>query len=308
MQRRQISRYSPFKLKFQRLKSVNWSPRVIGSYSSGLTAEEKLDLFLVLELLHPFPDGNGRTLIAVLMNHLLLYNGFLPAMLWDPNLDLELSAAEFADEIERGIQQTEILMADPDATVYEYSIQEARPEDIQAFEVLAKDLIIRLAPYTCPPGAVSMSSEPAHDHIFIYLTPRRLADITKGHWLNANHQTLEALRFQSVSVDADGPPNRLLFCRDVDSLLKIRPNPAEALIHLAQAGVDGIVVNDIALARCAPMPALVVNDVDDALYAAARATRRAVNCKTIAVVGTVGKTTAQTLLYDLLTPQATVHA
>ena len=44
-----------------------------------------------LEMLHPFPDGNGRTFVSILMNHLLLYNGFLAAILADPNIDIELS-------------------------------------------------------------------------------------------------------------------------------------------------------------------------------------------------------------------------
>ena len=38
-----------------------------------------------LNHLHPFIDGNIRTFGVLLLNYLLMSNGFLPAMMWDPN-------------------------------------------------------------------------------------------------------------------------------------------------------------------------------------------------------------------------------
>jgi len=116
---------------------------------NAVTEQDKLLLIsrLVrdLELLHPFPDGNGRTFIAALMNHLLLFHGFLPAILNDPNIDAEYSVAEFAEEMKRGMANTRILLDDPKATLFNYSITEASDAEVADFLELSKEFAEKLA-------------------------------------------------------------------------------------------------------------------------------------------------------------------
>jgi len=94
-----------------------------------------------LELLHAFPDGNGRTYVPALMNHLLLYFGFFPAILLNTKLHAEQSTLEWVTEIERGIENTQALLANPSLNLYGYSIDEARKKDNDRFLELAKEFI-----------------------------------------------------------------------------------------------------------------------------------------------------------------------
>jgi len=260
-----------------------------------------------LEMLHPFPDGNGRTLISLLTNHLLLYNDFLPTILWDPNWDLELSVAQFADEIERGMAVTEELLTDPHRKVFDYAITEARHAENQAFQNMSWGLITRLAPHVQPPGLRNLLHQEPHADVFLYLTPQRLADVTNGNWLNVAPEDLTELRYLKVEIDPTQPDGDLLFCRDITEL-SMSGDPVTAMRRLAESGVRTIVLNDVALARQAPMPALFVPDVDDALHAVARAARIGVGCKSVAVVGVLGKSTAKAWLEKILRAQAQVHA
>ncbi len=260
-----------------------------------------------LELLHPFPDGNGRTLISLLINHLLLFKDFLPMILWDPNLDLELSVAQFADEIEKGMAVTGELLNDPHRKIFDYAITEASDDEIQEFEAMSWGLITRLAPHVQPPGLTHLPHREVRDEVFLYLTPQRLADATKGTWLNVSSADLTGLRYLQAGIDAHQSGKDLLFCRDTTTLVQGN-DPSTGLRNLAENGVRTIVINDVTLARQSPMPALYVPDVNDALHAAARATRTGVGCKSVAVVGMVGKSTAKAWLETILRPQAQVHA
>jgi len=262
-----------------------------------------------LEMLHPFPDGNGRTFICVLMNHLLLYNGFLAAILYDPNIDIELSVEEFVEEIKVGISNTQKLLDDPEANLYNYSINESSEKDIKSFELLAKDLIIHLSPYADLTTATTSFHEHEHLATYLYLTPNRLTQLTKGNWLNANPNTLESLRFQSVQIDETISDQQLYFFRDLskwtdkEKVLK----PWEYIRTLMKKGVNAVVVDDIEVARNSPVPALYVEDVDRALGTAGRTVRKEINCRSIAITGTKGKTETKIIMHKLLKNQAQVH-
>ncbi len=58
------------------------------------------------ETLHPFGDGNTRTLCLLLLNHLLIQNNYPPATLASPHKFKGHSVSELIDEIKNGIQNT----------------------------------------------------------------------------------------------------------------------------------------------------------------------------------------------------------
>lgn len=63
------------------------------------------------EQLHPFLDGNCRVFCMLLLNHLLLKNGFPMAMLPDPNHFDLLSRSELLDKVIEGMTKTMALIA-----------------------------------------------------------------------------------------------------------------------------------------------------------------------------------------------------
>lgn len=71
---------------------------------------EKLDVIIQFiqdsEQLHPFLDGNCRTLCMLLLNHLLLQHGFPPVILDDPNQFDCLSLQELRQKVICGMENT----------------------------------------------------------------------------------------------------------------------------------------------------------------------------------------------------------
>jgi hypothetical protein len=61
--------------------------------------------------IHPFSDGNGRS-INLLMNFLLLEAGFSPAIIIDKNLDILLNQRDWSQMVKDSIENTENLIAD----------------------------------------------------------------------------------------------------------------------------------------------------------------------------------------------------
>lgn len=58
-----------------------------------------------LELTHPFPDGNCRAIVMLLLNKLLVQNGFLPTLLASPDYFDAFSIDELCKEVTDGIQR-----------------------------------------------------------------------------------------------------------------------------------------------------------------------------------------------------------
>lgn len=73
----------------------------------------------MIEQLHPFPDANLRTCV-VLLQRLLIQNGFLPTMLNDPNQFDAYDVDTLVKEIKVGMDRTQQLIANPDAAVFDY--------------------------------------------------------------------------------------------------------------------------------------------------------------------------------------------
>lgn len=86
-----------------------------------------------LEILHAFPDGNGRTFVAALMNHLLLYHGFCPAVLYDKDVNIAISSAEWVEVIQEGMNNTRRLLVEPEMRLHGYSILDSDPADLEEF-------------------------------------------------------------------------------------------------------------------------------------------------------------------------------
>jgi hypothetical protein len=100
-----------------------------------------------LEVLHPFTDGNCRVFGCLLLNQLLLFHGFLPAILWNPNYDFEKSLAEYVGEIRAGMRNTQALLRDPAAKVCDYAIAEMAETDRARFLEMAAAVSERLDNY-----------------------------------------------------------------------------------------------------------------------------------------------------------------
>lgn len=254
-----------------------------------------------LELLHPFPDGNGRTFIAALMNHLLLYYGFPPAILNDPNIDAEYSVAEFAAEMLSGTENTQKLLQDPHLRLFNYSIDEASEADITEFMALSEEFAAKLAALC---AVEAKSTEPAVIDDNVYLTPERLERITGGTWFNCSPE----LRFKGVGSHNTFQRDYLYFGLALPEWRKDNKDPAKEIAAVIKKGAAALVLDDAQLAKTVTKPVLLVKDVEKAFNDAAMAARREVGCKTVLITGSVGKTGAKVQLYQCLKGQAHAHA
>jgi hypothetical protein len=287
--------------------------QIVESYNTEIAAAQSPQTQLLaisrvvrdLELLHPFPDGNGRTFVAVLMNHLLLAHGFLPAILWDPNIDAELSVQEFADEIQTGIANTQMLLKDPDTRLYDYSIGDADAADVKAFAKLSQGFVSRL--HTLAYGPECEKEDTTGQTIYLALTPNRLVVSTGGFWTRADAQLLSTLRFASVSLGGMNAPQQLLFCRSLKAWKEAGKDPIQELQREIDRGAVAIVLDDADVAQRLSVPTLLVPDVDDALFAAGSAVRQQVNCKAIAVVGTANTALTRELMAQAAKSQLQLH-
>lgn len=261
-----------------------------------------------LELLHPFPDGNGRTFIAALMNHLLLFYGFLPAILNDPNIDAEYSVAEFAAEMKRGMGNTRILLDNPNATLFNYSITEASESDVAEFLEISKEFLEKLAALCAAekqPKADTLPSPPPNGEAgYVYLTPDRLARITGGIWFNCTPN----LRFKGVGSHRTFKAGYLYFGLALPEWRNEGKDVAHEIENVFKKGIAAIVLDDEILAKTLNEPVLLVKDIEKSFLDAAITTRKEVGCKTVLITGSVGKTGTKVQLFHCLKGQAPVHA
>jgi hypothetical protein len=100
---------------------------LVGSSSD----DNKLDCILRfiqrIEQIHPFGDGNVRT-VLLLLQRLLLQNNMLPTMMFDPNHLDGYSFAALKEEVKQGIAYTSKLIANPDAVIFGYQTSEVKLE------------------------------------------------------------------------------------------------------------------------------------------------------------------------------------
>lgn len=240
-----------------------------------------------LEILHPFTDGNCRVFAGVLMNQLLLYHGFPPVIVNNPNLDFEYSLAQWIGEIKQGMQNTETLLADPTATVFDYSILEMDGTNKTRFLEMAAGLIAKIDQYR-----------------EMFLTPARLGDYTGGKWINGDL----SVRYSGVGTHNSFQAGDLYFALTLAEWQSEGKDVAAELQKRVAAGVKGIVLSDEKYARQLGIPVLVVPDVMKAFTLAAYHTRQEANPKTVLITGTEGKTGTKIQLHHLLKSMTGVHA
>lgn len=73
-----------------------------------------------MELLHPFPDANGRVFVNVILNFLLIQNNFLPVTLYEPNIFDLYSDDELVDAIKDAISHTLFTLKNPQHPLFGY--------------------------------------------------------------------------------------------------------------------------------------------------------------------------------------------
>lgn len=69
-----------------------------------------VDFIYKLAILHPFGDANGRTFVNVLLNRLLIQNGFLPATFENPNVFFGHSKKQIILKVKEAIQNTKKII------------------------------------------------------------------------------------------------------------------------------------------------------------------------------------------------------
>lgn len=87
------------------------------------TEDEKLRIIVAhvqaIEQLHPFNDGNLRT-AYILLQRLLIQNGFLPAMLYDPNFFDGFDVDTLVEMVKEGIENTRRIINDPKYKLFNF--------------------------------------------------------------------------------------------------------------------------------------------------------------------------------------------
>ena len=292
-QEKSLSEFYEVKSYVQRKFALKIDQIVIEFNNTILTAKSDDEKILIiskivrdLELLHPFPDGNCRTFANVLLNHLLMFYGLPPSILVNPNLDGECSYSQFAGIIKTGIENTKFLIADPSAKLYNFSILELSNEDNKKFLTMAAGFIQEIENYK-----------------EIYITPLELEKATGGRWLNFNPFT----KFSGVGSHTTVPKGSIYFCFTKD--WKKGNKDIEFEIKSAvKKGARALILDDEKYAKVSSKPILLVDDCEKQMKNIAAFVRKEVDCKTVLVTGTVGKTGFKFQLNHCLHKQTKIHA
>jgi UDP-N-acetylmuramoyl-tripeptide--D-alanyl-D-alanine ligase len=245
------------------------------------------ELIRELELLHPFPDGNCRVFAGVLLNYLLMLNGFPPACLWNPNLDGLLSLEQWTEEVEKGIARTRKLIKNPDMEMFGYSIGSMAPTDRESWRGMCRDLTRR----------IGTTRE-------IFLDSHRAALYSSGTWRNLKGK----LRFGGIGVKGSYKQGDLYFTLSIDDWIAEGLDVESRLAHIQSTGVVAIVLDKQEYLPLINVPVLVVDDTLAALEQCARGVRLDANPKTVLITGTEGKTGAKINLAHALSGQTGTHA
>lgn len=281
-----------------------FNPKIRTFPDEKATVEGIARLIQEIELIHPFPDGNCRTL-ATLTNHLLLYHGLYPTILENPNYDGTYSVREYSREIEKGMECTRQLLKNPAASLFGYSINDSSPDEIAQFQELASELSVAID--TFRPPALEMKGNPTAQSRPIYLNTQRMADCTGGKWFNAEQD----LTFAGVGTNNGIKKGYISFLTNITDW-RNQGLDDEAILkkieRVAAADPGAIVIDSTIDASHLNLPLLVVDDPTAALRKVAVAARQSVNPKTVLVGGTVGKTGFKFQLYSCLAPLARTHA
>lgn len=277
---------------------VSKMEEIIHRYNSNIqkakSDEEKIKVISLvsreLELLHPFPDGNSRTFSCIMGNHLLMYNGFAPMCLENPNLDNEVSHAQWIEEVNKAMQRTKELIENPKKTLFNYSIAQMSKADKDKFLTMAQDVIKKIDNYK-----------------EIYLTPNKLVQYTKGTWIAGVD---ENLRFTGVGTYGTYGNGNIYFAMAIKDWVKENKDPkAELETVLKRREIRAVVLDDIEYAKyTGDLPVLLVEDCFKAFKNTSIQVRQDVDPFTILVTGTEGKTGSKVQFHHILNKQVKTHA
>ncbi|MGB5791611.1 Mur ligase family protein [Poseidonibacter sp.] len=253
----------------------------------ALNDEQKLRAIALivreLELLHPFSDGNCRTFAGVLLNQLLIYNGFHPSMPYNPNLDGEYSLSQWIDEIKKGIEFTKVLLENPNAKVYDYSINDMSKENQDKFLSISSEFIKKIDEYN-----------------EIFLTPEKLQSYTSGIWINYEKNQ----RFTGVGNSS----GNIAFLTSLEDIIKSNGSVKKEINRLIRNKVRAIVIDNQDYIEDIKLPIYLVEDVFKAYEDVSSNIRQDVNPKTILITGTEGKTGTKIQIHHLFKNQVLTHA
>lgn len=289
-----LTRFYEVKHKVQ-LQMIEKMEAIIERYNAGIvkakTRAEKLKVITLvsreMELLHPFPDGNSRTFSCILQSQLLMFNGFLPPILENPNLDNEVSHAQWIEEVEQGMARTEQLLANPEQAFFDYSINDMPKQDQQQFLAMAAKVIERIQSY-----------EEA------WLNPARLQQLTGGLWHRVDYRQ----RFTGVG-DHNTLRSGQVYCMlSLEEWKKDGLDLADKISNLQQKGIQALVTDDADIIGLTDLPVLLVDNIRQQYTHLAVQTRQQLNPQTVLVTGTEGKTGFKTQLHHILQPLAKSHA
>lgn len=256
------------------------------------TDDEKLKVISLvpreLELLHPFPDGNSRTFSCITLTHLLLYNGFAPALLENPNLDNEVSHSQWIKEVKKGIQRTKELIQNPTMKLFNYSILDMAQKDRDRFTAMCKNLKIKIDNYK-----------------EIYLTPKRLEEYTNGTWIDGVD---ENLRFTGVGTYGTYSNGNIYFAMAIKDWIDEKKDVEYELKKVLSKGMRAIVLDDMRYFHLVNIPILYVKDCFEAFKSSAINVRQDHDPYTVLVTGTEGKTGSKVQFHHILNKQIKTHA
>ncbi len=279
---------------FVQLKLIARLEEVISTFNRDIKLakedDEKLLLFSdfarKMDLLHPLADGNCRAIACLLLNHLLMFHGFPPAILYNPNLDVELTAAQFVDEIKTGIENTMKLITDPRAELYGFSVDELNQESTLEFADFSKDFGSKLDNYA-----------------EIYATSEHLTEWTGGTWHNKDLP----VHFTGAGSHTTVRQGNLYFAV-ISEWIKGKKDVAAELKRAEDRGARAIILDREEYITNCTVPVLQVDNVDDQMRTIAVQSRQGVDCKAVLLTGTVGKTGGKFILHHILTDQVPAHA
>lgn len=247
-----------------------------------------------LELLHPFPDGNCRVFAGVLLTHLLLYNGFPPAMLLNPNLDGEYSLPLWIGEIEQGMKNTLSLLQHPKQKLFGFSIDEMPVKERKRFLEMSSEL-----------------REKIDEYRELFLTSKKIESYSAGSWMHCPGEML----FTGIGAKGSYRRGCLYFMLMIDDWISAGRDPITQLKKRVAGGIRAIVIarrhfsgalrNYIESFR---LPVFVVDNVFATLEATAVGVRQEKNPKTVLITGTEGKTGAKLQMHHLFSLQTRTHA
>jgi hypothetical protein len=128
---------------------------LINEYNSSIkkaeTLDEKLSIIVKyiagFERLHPFNDANIRTFVIVLLNRLLIQNGFPPATFYQPNVFDGFSHSQLIDKVRDAMEVTKKIVQG-DKNIFGFNSDNIPTKYSKDYEEITADFIKTMAQKT----------------------------------------------------------------------------------------------------------------------------------------------------------------